>query len=131
MALTDNERSTLARKLDERERMLQGEVRAELEDTEGREFGMLTGALPGDTGDQSVASTEADLNFTLTDRHAEELRAIDAAKARIRDGTYGICVDCGCEISFERLSAYPTAERCIQDQERVEKTYAHENTPTL
>jgi DnaK suppressor protein len=131
MALTDNERSTLARKLDERERMLQGEVRAELEDTEGREFGMLTGALPGDTGDQSVASTEADLNFTLTDRHAEELRAIDAAKARIRDGTYGICVDCGCEIGFERLSAYPTAERCIQDQERVEKTYAHENTPTL
>jgi RNA polymerase-binding transcription factor DksA len=29
------------------------------------------------------------------------------------------------------LLAYPTAERCIQDQERVEKTYVHENTPTL
>lgn len=131
MALTDNERSTLARQLDLRQRTLQGEVHDELGDTEGREYGALTGALPGDTGDQSVARAEADLNFTMTDRHAGELLAIDAAKTRMRDGTYGICIDCGCEIGFDRLCAYPTAERCIHDQERVEKTYLHANTPTL
>lgn len=131
MALTDQELATLARRLDERRGMLIGEVRDDLEDAEGREYGALTGALPGDTGDQSVANAEADLNFTMTDRHAEEVQAIDAAKARIGDGTYGYCIDCGAEIGYERLLAYPTAERCIQDQERVEKTYAHENTPTL
>jgi RNA polymerase-binding transcription factor DksA len=67
----------------------------------------------------------------MTNRHAEELQAIEAARARMRDGTYGSCIDCGTEIGFERLRAYPTAERCIQDQERVEKTYVHENKPTL
>lgn len=131
MALTDQELATLARRLDERRGMLIGEVHDDLDDAEGREYGALTGALPGDSGDQSVANAEADLNFTITDRHAGEVQAIDAAKARIGDGTYGYCIDCGAEIGYERLLAYPTAERCIQDQERVEKTYAHENTPTL
>jgi RNA polymerase-binding protein DksA len=108
-----------------------GEVQDELGDTESREYGTLTGALPGDSGDQSVADAEADMNLSMTDRHAEEIAAIDAARARVRDGTYGYCVDCGTEIGYERLLAYPTAQRCIEDQSRVEKTYAHESTPTL
>lgn len=131
MALTDKELSRLARQLDARRKTLSSDVRDELAEPERREFGTLAGALPGDTGDQSIADAEATLSIRMTDRHAEELQAIDRAKARIRDGTYGICVDCGGEIGFQRLRAYPTAERCVQDQERVEKTYAHENRPTL
>jgi RNA polymerase-binding protein DksA len=131
MALSDKELAELSAKLDARRRELMGEVQDELGDTEAREYGTLTGALPGDSGDQSVADEQADLNLTMTDRHAEELAAVDAARARIRDGTYGYCIDCGTEIGFERLLAYPTAERCIEDQSRVEKTYAHESTPTL
>ncbi|HET9748464.1 MAG TPA: TraR/DksA family transcriptional regulator [Casimicrobiaceae bacterium] len=131
MALTDKELAELSSRLDARRRELMGEVRDELGDTESRELGALTGALPGDSGDQSVADQEADLNITMTDRHAEALAAVDAARERMRQGTYGYCVDCGAEIGYERLLAYPTAERCIEDQERVEKTYAHEGTPTL
>ena len=131
MALSKRELSELSRRLDERRRVLSSEVHDELEETERRELGSLAGVLPGDAGDQSVADTEAHLNVAMTDRHAEELLAIDRAKARIADGTYGNCIDCGGEIGFERLRAYPTAERCIRDQERVEKTYAHENKPTL
>jgi RNA polymerase-binding protein DksA len=131
MALTDKELAELSSRLDARRGELMGEVQDELGDTEGREYGALTGALPGDSGDQSVADAAADLNMTMTDRHAEEIAAIDAARQRIRDGTYGYCVDCGTEIGYERLLANPTAERCIEDQSRVEKTYAHESTPTL
>lgn len=131
MALTDKQLSELARQLDARRAKLSSEVHEELAEPERRKFGTLTGALPGDTGDQSVADAEAALSISMTDRHAEELQAIDRANARMRDGTYGVCVDCGAEIGFERLRAYPTAERCIQDQERVEKTYAHANRPTL
>jgi RNA polymerase-binding protein DksA len=131
MALTGKQLAELAHRLDERERTLSSDVHDELGEPEQREFGALTEALPGDSGDQSVASTEADLNFRMTNRHAEELQAIQAARARMRDGTYGFCIDCGAEIGFERLCAYPTAERCIQDQERVEKTYVQENKPTL
>lgn len=131
MALSKRELSKLSCRLEERRRALSSEVHDELEETERRDFGSLAGVLPGDTGDQSVADAEAHLNVAMTDRHVEELLAIDRAKARIVDGTYGNCIDCGGEIGFERLCAYPTAERCIQDQERVEKTYAHENRPTL
>lgn len=131
MALTDKQVSELARQLDARRKTLASDVHDELAEPERREFGTLAGALPGDTGDQSIADAEAGLSIKMTDRHAEELQAIDLAKARIHDGTYGICIDCGAEIGIKRLRAYPTAERCIQDQERVEKTYAHENRPTL
>jgi RNA polymerase-binding protein DksA len=131
MALSDTELAELSSRLDARRRELVGEVQDELGDTESREYGSLTGALPGDSGDQSVADEQVDLNLAMTDRHAEELAAVDAARQRIRDGTYGQCIDCGAEIGYERLLAYPTAERCVEDQARVEKTYAHESTPTL
>lgn len=131
MALSDKQLAELSSRLEARRRELAGEVQDELGDTESREFGALSGALPGDSGDQSVADQQADLNLTMTDRHAEALAAVDAARERIRQGTYGYCIDCGTEIGYERLLAYPTAERCIEDQERVEKTYAHAGTPTL
>jgi RNA polymerase-binding protein DksA len=130
-ALTDQQLAELERRLDARRKTLASDFHDELVSSERREYGKLTGALPGDSGDQSVADEVADLDFAMTDRHADELEAIDRAKARIRDGSYGVCVDCGGEIGYERLSAYPTAERCILDQERVERTYAQENRPTL
>jgi len=131
MALTEQQLSDLARRLDERHQSLSSDVHDELGDPGRRDYGSLTGALPGDSGDQSVADEAADLDFAMTDRHADELQAIERARLRMRDGTYGYCIDCGAEIGYERLCAYPTAERCIEDQARVEKTYAHENRPTL
>ncbi|WP_144575292.1 TraR/DksA C4-type zinc finger protein [Agrobacterium sp. DE0009] len=42
----------------------------------------------------------------------DELRAIDAALDRIANGTFGICVKCGREISPERLKAVPYTPFC-------------------
>ena len=131
MGLTDDQLAEIVALLDEREQTLSSEVHDELSEPEEREYGHLSGDLPGDSGDQSVASTAADLNFRMTGRHAVELQAIARARERIRDGSYGYCIDCGGEIGFDRLRAYPTAERCILDQQRVEKTYAQESKPTL
>jgi RNA polymerase-binding transcription factor DksA len=41
-----------------------------------------------------------------------EIRMIKAALARMDAGEYGICVNCGDEISPERLNAVPHAPRC-------------------
>lgn len=41
-----------------------------------------------------------------------EIRMIRAALERIENGTYGICVACGEDISKERLDAVPHASRC-------------------
>lgn len=42
-----------------------------------------------------------------------ELSDIDAAFARVDDGTYGICLDCGRAIPVGRLEVRPTADRCV------------------
>lgn len=41
-----------------------------------------------------------------------EIRMIESALDRIKDGTFGVCVECGAPISEERLDAVPYAARC-------------------
>jgi DnaK suppressor protein len=50
-----------------------------------------------------------------------ELVEVDEALARIADGTYGRCVDCGAEIGKERLAALPQAPRCIGCQRAMDR----------
>ncbi|ALO47004.1 TraR/DksA family transcriptional regulator [Pseudohongiella spirulinae] len=42
-----------------------------------------------------------------------EIREIDAALARIHDGSYGTCTTCGEAIATARIDAYPMAVKCI------------------
>ena len=56
-------------------------------------------------------------------RDIEELRAIAAAQARIDQGLYGQCIDCGEDIALARLLAQPAALRCIPCQERYEASH--------
>jgi DnaK suppressor protein len=68
---------------------------------------------PGDVSDQ--AATESDTNFLLRrqDRESKLAGKIQEALGRIDDGTYGICEDCGKEISKQRLKARPVTTLCI------------------
>lgn len=42
-----------------------------------------------------------------------DLLRIEMAERRIKDGDYGYCVDCDCEIPDGRLAIDPMAERCV------------------
>jgi DnaK suppressor protein len=131
MALSRPQVAELADQLDQRRQALLEEVRDELEHSENQQYIELIGRVPPDVGDASVGDALADLNLAIIDRHVRELRDIDAAKLRVGDGSFGICIDCGGDIGFERLLAYPTAKRCHPCQEHREKTYAHQGTPSL
>ena len=131
MALTQDELAEVTNRLDDRYSALLEEVRSELEQAENQQYVELLGHIPGDIGDESVADALADLNLGLIDRHIRELRDIEAARIRIRDGCLDRCTDCGQEIGFQRLLAYPTAKRCIACQRQRETTRAHEGTPSL
>ncbi|MBU6483285.1 MAG: TraR/DksA family transcriptional regulator [Betaproteobacteria bacterium] len=131
MALSKARLAELAGRLDRRRDALLEEVRDALEHSENQQYIELIGRVPPDIGDQSVGDALADLNLAIIDRHVQELRDIDAAKLRIKAGTYGVCIDCGEHIGVERLRAYPTAKRCQPCQRQREKTYAHEGTPSL
>jgi DnaK suppressor protein len=70
----------------------------------------------------------AEIDATIARTLEEELSAVVAALARLDDGSYGVCVDCGQPIERARLEAIPWAPRCIPDQERRESTRAQRRT---
>lgn len=51
-------------------------------------------------------------------RRDQRLSLINGALGRIESGDYGFCVDCDEAIDERRLSADPTAQRCIRCQEK-------------
>jgi RNA polymerase-binding transcription factor len=130
MALTREQTRRLREVLDRRSALLIEEVRTELERSGEQHYIDLAGRVT-DTGDQAVADVLADLGAAIIDRQVNEIRDIEAARRRIEAGTYGECLDCGTDIGFERLMAYPTAKRCIECQGLREKGYAHGGTPRL
>lgn len=80
--------------------------------------GQLRETTPGDEMDQARAAMAIDTHANLIDRAESRLRLIDDALARVDNGTYGICVDCGEPIPVERLRALPFAMRCVDDETR-------------
>jgi DnaK suppressor protein len=73
-------------------------------------------------GSQAAAATqvfEQQRDLALRDRNTARLAEIEAAIARLDDGTYGICVRCGGAIAPERLDALPWAAHCIDCQRIV------------
>jgi len=55
-------------------------------------------------------------------RSRDMLREIEATLLRVDEGEYGLCIDCGEEISAKRLAARLTALRCIGCQDIYERT---------
>jgi DnaK suppressor protein len=114
----------LDRMLREREETLRREIRETLLRSAGEHHKDLAGMV-SDAGDESVANMLADLDIAAVDRDVGELREVENARARVRAGEYGICVDCGATIGYARLKASPAAARCVACQTRREHTSAH------
>jgi DnaK suppressor protein len=74
----------------------------------------------GDEADIAGVTREQSLNQRLSSREMNYVKKVKAAKDRILNGTYGICEDCGADISHARLLARPTASLCISCKEEQE-----------
>ena len=121
-SLTPAQLQGLRQRLDAREAELQDEVREA--DAERRETPEAPGPHePGDAADAGDQRFQTGMAHVDKQRDQEELMAIDAARTRMAEGTYGVCIDCGGEIPFERLQAQPTALRCVACQSEYEKTH--------
>lgn len=73
-----------------------------------------------DDGDLSVVDLAEDISLKQLSTHRETLIKIDIAIRKLEEGTYGICEECGEDISEERLKIMPFAIYCRDDQERRE-----------
>jgi len=129
--LTTNELRKIEEKLRDRQMTLLEQVRNELDQREDQHLTDLLGHEPGDSGDISLADSLSDLNIARVDRQIHELRDIETALGRIRNGSLGQCIDCGEGIEYQRLLAYPTAKRCLNCQQKHEQGYAQEGHPSL
>jgi len=69
------------------------------------------------------AITEMGEEFAMNEHETAELAAIDAALERVAQGLYGQCQDCGVTVPEARLSAYPSALRCVNCQGAFEKAH--------
>ncbi len=117
--LTSAERAALEAKLRARQRELRGEVAAQLKTQDDPRLVGLRNRME-DTDDWAVADAMASMDISLVSRDLAVLAEIEGALGRLADGTYGECVDCGAQIPYARLAAYPAAIRCVACQSRVE-----------
>ena len=119
--LSEGQLAELKRMLDGRFKDLSEELHREVNGQD--DYLDLATEVP-DPGDSSFANLSVDLGNAAITRDISELRAIEAARSRMENGTYGDCVNCETEIPYERLKVQPTAERCAPCQEAWEKSHA-------
>jgi DnaK suppressor protein len=74
-----------------------------------------------DPNDRATLESGRSFELRIRDRERRLLSKIDEAIARIDDGTYGVCEDCGEEIGLKRLEARPVTTLCI-DCKTIQET---------
>jgi RNA polymerase-binding transcription factor len=118
--LTIEQRETLQAWLNYRSAMLRREIAAALRRSGTEEAVRLANHLE-EVGDEAVADLESSIEIAEIERDVRELREVERTLSRLHEPEYGVCVDCGADIPYSRLSANPTAERCISCQRRAER----------
>ena len=105
--------------LEERRREILNEVQVKMRDVRAEgALGEAQGVL--DAAETSEADIQDDIEFALIQMKSETLHKIEEALARLDEGTFGYCFECGDEISERRLRALPFAVRCKDCEEARE-----------
>ncbi|HVP98018.1 MAG TPA: RNA polymerase-binding protein DksA [Roseiarcus sp.] len=74
-----------------------------------------------DLADRASSETDRAIELRARDRQRKLISKIEAALARIDEGSYGYCVETGEPISLRRLDARPIATLSVEAQERHER----------
>ena len=118
---TKRQLAELRRDLEAEERLIVATAQASIQSAMARD------TLTGDEADEADDELERSDEMLLRDRERTKLRKIRKALARMDNGTYAECEECGEPIGYERLKARPVATLCIrckQEQERRERVTA-------
>ena len=74
-----------------------------------------------DIGDMSSAAYSRDVLFNVSETQRQRIHDIDVALEQIEKGEYGICMECGEEISPRRMEVRPFSRYCIECKTDIEK----------
>lgn len=81
---------------------------------------IITAGESGDEADVASNVIDGTLLTSLSTQDKNKLELIDNALNRIRQGTYGHCLKCNCEIPQARLEAIPYTFLCVKCKSRQE-----------
>jgi DnaK suppressor protein len=73
-------------------------------------------------------ASQREIEFDRLAARSQEFAMVRRAMEAVRDGTYGVCCDCGEVILPKRLEAVPWALRCVRCQEGAELEQGVEST---
>ena len=106
----------------ERARQLLAEERRRIENAISRRRPADVGELADqdESADRASELYAEELDEGLSDDLREALGAVERAEARLEQGTFGLSVESGQPIPDDRLEAFPTGERTVEEQERYE-----------
>jgi len=82
---------------------------------------LVTQSDIGDIIDQAGDERDRELSLLLSGRGKEKLFAINEALEKLKEGTYGICEECGERIGIGRLKVMPLAKYDVSCQAKLEK----------
>jgi DnaK suppressor protein len=81
-----------------------------------REEGMAAIGFGKRAGDFTAIATEQEERAVTAEKLDLQLSVVNRAIAKLAEGSYGSCDDCGKPIGDARLEALPTAVRCLACQ---------------
>ena len=74
-----------------------------------------------DPADRATAESDRSFTLRIRDRERRLIKKVKEALQRMDDGSYGICEECGEEISLSRLKARPVTRLCINCKAKQEE----------
>ena len=74
-----------------------------------------------DIADKAASSYTKEFLFHQSNSERQLLNMVESALARMREGEFGSCINCGNEVNAKRLEAVPWTRYCIDCQEKLEQ----------
>ena len=81
-----------------------------------------------DIADRAANSYTKEFLFHQSNNERQLLQMVELALARLREGVFGDCINCGHDINAKRLEAVPWTRYCINCQEKQEQGLLEESS---
>jgi DnaK suppressor protein len=78
-------------------------------------------SVDGDDVDEIQESVRREIGYATRELLVERVHRLQSALNRLKDGEYGICIECEERIAPARLRALPEVQTCVRCQDRLER----------
>lgn len=125
-ALNENQYQVFAERLHARRNELIEDIMVQIRENESQLAEYLDTQLDH-LDDDAVAHELVELNLDYVEGETGKLRGVQDAEQRMKEGTYGICIDCGRDINPDKLQLQPSSTRCSECEALHERTVGSSN----